>query len=363
MKPGISRNQQLPLFDMKATTPHDVPFPSTRFQGSKRKLAEWIWESTKHLDFGSVLDVFGGTGAVSHKFKLEGKQVSYNDTLKFNWIIGKALIENSGTQLTSTDVDQVLKKYPDVVYPTFIGDTFSGIFYYDDENTWLDRVVYNIQHGLADPKKQALAFFAMFQACIIKRPYNLFHRANLYMRQADVERSFGNKVTWDTPFEDHFRAFVAQGNDTVFDNGCANLSLNLDALETPTGADLVYLDPPYLNAKGTGVDYREFYHFLEGLTHYDLWPSLIDYRSKHKRLKPSPSPWLNPKQILHAFAQVIARHENSMLVISYRDDGIPTRDELIHLLRQHKQHVNLVAQPQKYALSKRDSHEILLIGT
>lgn len=36
-------------------------FPSTRYQGSKLKLVEWIWQSMKHLDFESALDAFGGT--------------------------------------------------------------------------------------------------------------------------------------------------------------------------------------------------------------------------------------------------------------------------------------------------------------
>ncbi|NUQ07011.1 MAG: hypothetical protein HUU31_24225 [Anaerolineae bacterium] len=71
--------------------------------------------------------------------------------------------------------------------------------------------------------------------------YNLFHRANLYMRTAKVERTFGNKVTWDTPFETHFRQFAGEANQAVFDNERENLAIQLDAQETPVGADLVYI--------------------------------------------------------------------------------------------------------------------------
>jgi len=35
--------------------------------------------------------------------------------------------------------------------------------------------------------------------------------------------------------------------------------------------DLIYLDPPYLNSKGVGVDYSDFYNFLEGLCDYSLF--------------------------------------------------------------------------------------------
>lgn len=351
---------QQPLFDDPAM--YRVKFPSTRYQGSKRKLVDWIWESVRHLPFDSVLDVFGGTAAVSHRFKLAGKQVTYNDSLRFNWSIGLALIQNACVKLDASDLDTVLRVHPDVDYPQFIETTFKDIYFYDDENAWLDRIVYNIDHFLADPYKQALIRFAVFQACIVKRPYNLFHRANLYMRAADVERSFGNKSTWDTSFEHHFRVFVDEANMAVFDNERDNRAINVDAYETPVGADLVYLDPPYLNAQGKGVDYRDFYHFLEGLVQYDAWADLLDYDSKHKRLKVEASPWMQAKTIRKAFAELIDRHRSSIIVISYRDDGIPSEEELIHLLKRFKTTVERAIQPQKYVLSNRNSHELLLIA-
>lgn len=117
----------------------------------------------------------------------------------------------------------------------------------------------------------------------------LFHRANLYMRQANAQRSFGNKTTWDTPFESHFRQFVSEI------------------------ADLVYIDPPYFNARGGGVNY------------YETWGENIDYTSKHRRLIPEPNLWSRPEHILSTTVRVA------------------------HL-------------PKQYALSKRRSHEILLVA-
>ena len=70
-------------------------FPPTRYQGSKHKIIDWIEYCTKNLEFETVLDAFGGTGSVSYLFKKQGKQISYNDYLHFNTIIGQALIENN----------------------------------------------------------------------------------------------------------------------------------------------------------------------------------------------------------------------------------------------------------------------------
>lgn len=354
--------QQLPLFSPEHVRQYNYPFPSTRYQGSKRKHVDWIWESVCELPFESVLDVFGGTGVVSHMFKNAGKQVTYNDYLAFNWNIGLALIENAQEILSEDEVEFILTPNDVIEYPTFIQKNFNDIYFTDEENAWLDFVVHNIDHHLQSNYKRALARFALFQACIIKRPYNLFHRANLYMRTAKVERSFGNKTTWDTHFEIHFRNFIQEANQAVFDNGQLNQALQCDALQTPVGADLVYIDPPYLNSKGTGVDYRDFYHFLEGLVCYDSWAGEIDYDSKHRRLIPQKSLWNDPVQIGEVFDKLIERHQNSILVVSYRDDGIPSRDELMSILLKYKAHVYEAAQPKKYVLSHKKSHELLLVA-
>jgi len=339
------------------------PFPSTRYQGSKRTLVKWIAEMISDLEFTSVLDVFGGTGVVSHRLKNAGKQVIYNDVLAFNHSIGLALIENSHETLSQDEIERILHVDEALTYPTFIQDNFKDIYFTADENIWLDRVTSNINHVLSHPYKQALARFALFQACIAKRPYNLFHRANLYMRTARVERSFGNKTTWDTPFETHFRTFAAEANRAVFDNGQPNTALQRDALDTPSGADLVYIDPPYLNRKGIGVDYRDFYHFLEGLVDYARWAEKIDHTSKHKRLKRIVSRWNSPATIYEAFEALIQRHRHSILVISYRDDGIPSKEALRALLLTYKTHVYEMQQAKTYALSHQKSNELLFIAT
>lgn len=39
--------------------------PTTRYQGSKRKILPWIYECIKDIEFNTVLDAFGGSGMVS----------------------------------------------------------------------------------------------------------------------------------------------------------------------------------------------------------------------------------------------------------------------------------------------------------
>jgi len=350
---------QLPLFPGLT-----AKFPSTRYQGSKAKLVDWIWAQIANLDFQTCLDTFGGTGAVAYRLKQEGKQVTYNDLLCFNFHVGQALIENSQTHLSAQDIDWLITRHSHLSYPHFIQDNFADVYFTEEENRWLDQTITNIRQ-MADPGKFALAFFALCQSCIVKRPYNLFHRKNLYIRFAEVDRSFGNKASWDKPFEEWFKLFIVEANQAVFDNGYKNRVFNLDAIAVPGEYDLVYIDPPYISKQGAAVDYLDFYHFLEGLAMYDEWHEHIDYKSKHRRLKPKPNPWTDKKQIHAVFNTVFERFQKSMLVVSYRNDGIPSIAELTQLLGRYKQQVRVEYFGQyKYVLSTNgNSEEALVVGT
>lgn len=338
-------------------------FPSTRYQGSKAKLADWIWEQVADLDFETCLDAFGGTGAVAYRLKQAGKRVTYNDLLRFNYYFGFALVENSSIRLSARDIEDVLRPHKGIAYSRFVQETFPDIYFTGEENAWIDRTIANIRR-LSNPYKFALAFYALCQACIVKRPYNLFHRKNLYVRFAEVDRSFGNKASWDRPFEDWFRIFAEEANEAVFDNGQSNRALNLDAVHAPGDYDLIYIDTPYISRHGVGVDYLGFYHFLEGLTIYDEWERHIDFRSKHRRLSPRPSEWADKKEIHAAFDRLFRRYRDSILVVSYRSDGIPSESAILSLLQRYKSDVRVHHFGQyKYVLSNNsESKEVLFVG-
>ncbi len=339
-------------------------FPRTRYQGSKRKLAAAIIAELRDLEYTTVLDAFGGTGALAHAFKRAGKRVTYNDILRFNHQIGLALIENDSIRLDRAEIEAITRRQSGVRYGDLIERTFNGIYFTEEENRWLDVAVGNIRNMVC-PFKRAMAWFALFQAALIKRPYNLFHRANLYMRTADVQRSFGNKASWDRSFAEHFAAFADEGNCALVDGGGSCRALCRDALDLEPDFDLVYIDTPYISGRGVGVDYRDFYHFLEGLVSYDDWPEMIDRRSKHRRLARQPDPWTVASLCTELFRRLFAKFADSILVVSYRSDGIPTIDELAVMLGEAKKHVRIAAgDTYQYVLSTaRDTREILLIGT
>jgi adenine-specific DNA-methyltransferase len=348
-------------------------FPSTRYRGSKRKVLPWLYENMSYLEFDTVLDAFSGTSSVSFLFKKMGKEVTSNDFLTSNYHSSLAFIQNKHVTLEEDEIEFIVTKN-DYDYPSFIQDTFKGIYFKETENQWLDMVIKNIEM-LSDicPKnkfkfKRALAYHALFQACMSKRPYNLFHRNNLNMRLATVNRSFNNHKTWETPFETMFAKFCNESNNKVFDNGRRNKTKCIDILNAKkTDYDLVYFDPPYFKEKRThDTDYLLNYHFLEGILNYSNWDDLIDYKKKHKPLKNNTSSW-SLKDVEKNMDRLFNKFSDSTIVLSYGSPGEPSIKRITELLEQYKNDISIKQKKYNYSLNRAskngsNNYETLIIA-
>ncbi len=358
-----------PQIDFKA-------FPTTRYQGSKRKILPWIYEVIKDLEFHTVLDACGGSASVSYLFKKMGKSVTYNDKLHFNYIIGKALIENSKEMLSIDDIKNLQKVNPKVNYRNFIQTTFKDVYYLPHENRWLDRVVGNIvnmnhyQSNVLEYKK-ALSFYAVFQASLIKRPFNLFHRKNLNIRTADVERNFGNKTTWEVSFKDYLVKFATEANRLVFDSGEKCKALNKSLFDIDSyGYDLVYIDSPYIRKEGSNEssNYLNCYHFLEGLSNYERWDELIDYDTQNLRLKDiAEQNDFAKENIYKTFEEILFKFRENTIVLSYKKGGLPSIEYIKKTMQKMGKKVYTKSMHYHYALNHQNgdainNREVLIVG-
>lgn len=364
------------FIDVISKEPDFKNFPSTRYQGSKRKILPWIYEAIKDLHFNTALDVCGGSASVSYLLKKMGKSVTYNDKLHFNYLIGKAIIENSQYKLTNKDISELKVVNAEVDYKNLIEMTFKSVYYLNKENKWLDIVtnnIVNMNHYDAQELqyKKALSYYALFQSSLIKRPFNLFHRKNLNIRTANVERHFGNKTTWEKSFDDHFLKFASEANDLVFNSGKECFALNQSIFDIdPYGYDLVYIDIPYLRKDGSNEssDYLKCYHFLEGLSMYNEWQNLIDFDSINLRLKNIREQNDFKKNSIHkSIEEILMKFNRSKIVFSYKKGGVPSIQTIVKLMKKVKKNVYTVSLHYKYALNHQNgdakkNREVLIIG-
>jgi len=351
-------------------------FPTTRYQGSKRKILPWIYDVVKELKFYNALDACGGSGSVSYLFKRMGKSVTYNDKLHFNYLIGKAIIENSHYTLTAEDIKNIKGNNQSTNYQNFIEKTFKDVYYLNDENKWLDKVTTNIvnMNHYTQPTldyKRALAYYALFQSSLIKRPFNLFHRKNLNIRTAEVARNFGNKTTWEKSFDECFLKFATEVSSLVFDSGAQCFALNQSIFDIDNyGYDLVYIDIPYLRKDGSNEssNYLKCYHFLEGLSKYKEWGTMVDFDTLNLRLKDieRQNDFINIT-IHESIERILSKFSKSKIVFSYKKGGIPSIETIIRVMKKFKKNVHTTSLHYKYALNRQNGNaeknrEVLIIG-
>ncbi|MDP2140038.1 MAG: DNA adenine methylase [Gammaproteobacteria bacterium] len=338
-------------------------FPTTRYYGSKLRLVEWLSDSLRDLHFHTVLDAFGGTGTVSLLFKMMEKDVTYNDALWSNYHIATAVLSPSNSALRSKD----LHNFPATVCPKigYIANTFKDIYYTEQENRWLDGAVSSINRKL-DPQFRSDLFYSLFQACLQKRPFNIFHRKNLYLRKnCDQRTAFGNWKTWERTFEELMRrASLELERARSVKSGSTTVLIPTDASKISNNYDLVYLDPPYLKQQKNELNYEGRYHFLEGLARYDEWEYLIDTSKNNLAFKGSSAveEWNSKKYFKDRLFDLVTKHRRSIVVLSYAENGYPEVSEILGHFKSEFKNVMVVRQNLSHALSKNKSTELLIVG-
>ena len=240
-----------------------MKLPATRYYGSKRRVVEKIWAALQenHIDFDSMLDLFGGTGIVSYYMAKKGKAVLYNDILSFNCEIATALLQSPKGVFTETCALNLLQRVPGRVYQTIIEDNFEDIYYPREENRLIDTVIQNI--SFLNDDERASAYYVLFQSCMIKRPFNIFHRRNLNLRTSFIKANFGNKTTWEQSFESLFVKFTQELNEFQFAVLPRVEVSNMSALHCDREADLVYIDTPYFREKQSAAITLSLIHISE----------------------------------------------------------------------------------------------------
>ena len=343
-----------------------MALPVTRYYGSKRKLVERIWEEleARHVEFGSFLDLFGGTGIMSYNMVRHGKEVAYNDIFAFNCKIAEALIATPKDTFGRKNALNLLQPIDGHEYHHYIEDIFEGIYFTTEENRAIDTVVQNIEQLPQD--MQSSAYYILFQTCLIKRPFNLFHRRNLNLRENHTVSAFGNYVTWEKPIDSLFLQFTDELIAFQFEERPNVQIVNHSAIECPLQADLVYIDTPYFNKKAGGLSYHARYHFLEGLVFYDDIPERVNYNKTNREIQIHKSSEFETRSSYIANLEELVDHfPNSTIALSYTSEGYPSIEELESLLRRHKKHVEVVFFGKyNFALnrSNKNRQEVLLIA-
>lgn len=317
-------------------------YPPTRFMGSKSKVLSEIWSVASQFNVDTVVDLFSGSGIVGYMFKAQGKSVISNDYMAMSATFTKAMIENNTVTLPLEEAERLLVAHKESDH--FVSTKFQGLYYTDEENDLIDTLRTNIA-AIRDPYKHAIAMTALIRACTKKRPRGIFtytgHRYD--DGRKDLQKSLAEQ----------FLDAVEAVNSAVFDNGKVNRSKHGDAMDLRVEqADLVYIDPPYYSPLSDN-EYVRRYHFVEGLARD--WKGVeIQEHTQTKKFKSYPTPFSTRKGAADAFDRLFKKFANSILIVSYSSNSLPTQDEMVAIMAKYKKHVEVIPIDYKYSFGNQN---------
>lgn len=317
-------------------------YPPTRFMGSKSKLLSEIWSVASQFNVDTVVDLFSGSGIVGYMFKAQGKSVISNDYMAMSATFTKAMIENNTVTFPLEEAERLLVAHKESDH--FVSTKFQGLYYTDEENDLIDTLRTNIA-AIRDPYKHAIAMTALIRACTKKRPRGIFtytgHRYD--DGRKDLQKSLAEQ----------FLDAVEAVNSAVFDNGKVNRSKHGDAMDLRVEqADLVYIDPPYYSPLSDN-EYVRRYHFVEGLARD--WKGVeIQEHTQTKKFKSYPTPFSTRKGAADAFDRLFKKFANSILIVSYSSNSLPTQDEMVAIMAKYKKHVEVIPIDYKYSFGNQN---------
>ena len=333
-------------------------YPPTRFMGSKSKLLSEIWSVASQFKFDTAVDLFAGSGIVGYMFKVQGKRVISNDYMAMSATFAKAMIENNSVVLPMDEAEKLLIEQGASNH--FVAETFQGLYYKDEENALIDVLRTNIA-VIREPYKRAIAMTALIRACTKKRPRGIFTYTG--------ERYNDGRKDLQKTLAQQFLEAVEAVNKAVFDNGQQNRARHGDAMELRVEqADLVYIDPPYFSPLSDN-EYVRRYHFVEGLAR-DWQGGEIQQHTLTKKFKSYPTPFSTRNGAADAFDRLFKKFADSILIVSYSSNSLPTQDEMVAIMSKYKKHVEVIPVNYKYSFGnqgKAKSHrnsvqEYLFLG-
>lgn len=318
-------------------------YPPTRFMGSKSKLLSEIWSVASQFKVDTVVDLFSGSGIVGYMFKAQGKAVVSNDYMAMSATFTKAMVENNFVTLPLEEAKELLFAHKESDH--FVASTFKELYYTDEENDLIDTLRTNIA-AIKDPYKHAIAMSALIRACMKKRPRGIFTYTG--QRYNDGRKDLQKTLA------QQFLEAVEAINKAVFNNGQINCSKQGNAMDLRVEkADLVYIDPPYYSPLSDN-EYVRRYHFVEGLARD--WEGVeIQQHTKTKKFKSYSTPFVTRKGAADAFDHLFKKFADSILIVSYSSNSLPTQDEMVAIMAKYKQHVEVIPIDYKYSFGNQSN--------
>lgn len=303
-----------------------------RYIGGKSLLLDFIDEvvAENTREVACVMDVFAGSGVVSHFFHNKGFKVKSNDMLYFSYCLLRGTVGLSSkpefkslglsdpiAYLNGLSVDNI----PFDNAKLFIANNYAPSqtcerMYFQRKNALkIDLIRLTIEQWHREESITLDEYYYLLASLISAVPYvaNITGVYAAYLKHWDA-RAYNDLILSHLPL-------------TSGKSRCQAFNANYtEVLSEPS--DLLYADPPY-NER----EYLPNYHILETIARYD-YPQITGVTGM-RQYKEQKSGFCSKRTVVSAFETLLQRADTHYLLISYNNEGLVSTATLSELCRSY----------------------------
>lgn len=283
-----------------------------QYIGSKRKL---ILNIVKHFKGQVIVDLMAGTHSIGYFLK-DKKRVIANDVMQYSYLIGKAIVESSISNLEPLEITYN-NNY------NFFERNYSGTYFTKKQCQDLDALKHSIEKTEDEFLKDC------YYSCV----FNILDRIGTtaghfdgFLKQNTEKAKKRKNKNVIKNFEKEVEGF--QNKENKFNSRVYNLEA-IDLLDQMKQADTIYIDPPYNHRQ-----YSTLYHILEMFARYDGRLKNCLYKYPEKRYF---SPYSYKSKAESAFDNLLRTSSDvsNRVVFSYSNKGIVSIKKLKNLFDKY----------------------------
>lgn len=287
-----------------------------KYLGSKRRLVPVLETLLSASGAGTALDLFTGTTRVAQAFKRHGVEVTAVDQARYAEIFARCYVATNAHEIDYEELAGAIAYLNNLPgCDGYVTEVFcrQSRFFRPENGQRIDA----IRQALVDEFAGSVLFPVLLTS--------LIEAADRVDSTTGVQMAYLKSLASRARNELFLRVPELLDGTGIAVRGDA-LSLVRDG--EMGNFDLVYLDPPYNRHR-----YTANYHVWETLVAWDA-PEHYGVACKRTEVRDQPTSVFNRKRDMPAaLAEVVARVEADVVVLSYNDESWITRDELVDICR------------------------------
>lgn len=299
-----------------------------KYIGNKKRLLGFIEEcmsSSKLPSKGVFLDLFTGTTNVANHFKQKGYKIISNDFMTYSYVLQKVYIElNEMPRFSKVDggIDFLfdhlnsLKPIKGYAYSNYApGGNFRRQYFTDYNAMMIDSIREEISNMKVNRKISNAEYYVLLSS-LIDAADHVANIAGTYGAYLKIWRPTAlKKILLVKP-----SISSNESRNKVYKKDANKLAMKIES-------DITYIDPPYNSRQ-----YAPNFHVLESIAVWDK--QVLSGKTGLRDYEHQKSRYSYKNKSKDAFRELILNLKTKYIVVSYSNEGIITKEEMVSILKQ-----------------------------